>query len=123
MQIIAFIIFFIFAIWITSKNNPEMIKLYLILTCVVLVFFSGFRDAHVWADTDSYIICFRKTPSIFDYSPLDSPYGYNERGFHLLSVLIKTISNSYQFYFLAIAAITMYYVSKGGLRYSSFPLI
>lgn len=123
MQLVAFLIFLAIAIWITNKNNPEMANKFLVLTCGVLVWVAGFRNIYNWADTDSYVICFENTPTLINFSFSDEPYGYNELGFYWLSVLVKTFTSSNQLYFLVIAAITMYYVYKGVLRFSSFPLI
>ena len=121
-MLLVYIIFLLFCVLI-ANSKEEQKTIILAISCVVLAFGIGYRDL-AWADTDGYWLSFtRFTPSLFDYSISDKPFGYSERGFHFLGVIVKTFTNDYHIYFLFIGALSMFFLYKDLQKYSIFPLI
>ena len=120
--IIIFFLFYMFAVYLETNNNKNR-DVVLVFACIVLAILAGIRDL-TWPDTGVYVWSFTDhTPSIFDFSFSDTPYGYSEKGFYLLQVLIRTITNNYTVFFLIVSAITFYFLFKDFKQYSIFPLI
>ena len=95
----------------------------LIISLTVLAWGIGWRSLN-WADSGVYMISFRDyTHDIFNYDISEKPWGYSEKGFYFLGVLIKTFTNDYQIYFLFVGALSMFFLYKGLQRYSILPLI
>ena len=95
----------------------------LVLGCIFLSVIAGFRDS-TWPDTGVYMYSYLyHTPSIFDFSFSDKPYGYSEKGFYFLQVLVRTFTDNYTVFFLVISAISFYFLYKNIKQYSIFPLI
>lgn len=123
-MILVFIyIAFLLLVFFIIKDKDDKIKhRVLLITCFVLSWLAGSRDVNKWADTDSYIICLAQTPTLTEFSFSSNPYGYSELGFYWLSVLIKTITSFYPFYFFVIAAISIWFIYKGLYKYCCYPL-
>ena len=123
-MVIVFFIFFFVAVSLERQRNKKNRDTMLILACFVLAIGIGFRDIYIWPDTLVYAYGFMyHTPDITDFSFLDKPYGYSEKGFYLLQVIIKTLIDNVTVFFLVISAITFYFLYKDFKQYSIFPLI
>ena len=119
---IIYILFFLFSIGLTTSNAKNK-NVYLIIACLVLTIGAGWRSSQ-WADTGVYVAGFLKhTNTIFDYSFSDKPFGYSEKGFYFLGVLIKSFTYNYHIYLAFIAGLSLFFLYKGLRRYSVFPLI
>lgn len=100
-------------------------KLFLLIICSGFCLFAGFRDPEFWLDTDGYLQAYEATTDIFDFDPSNSGVmeKYSEQGFHLMSSIIKTFSNSHVFYLLVISILTFYFLYKFLRQYCVYPLI
>ena len=95
----------------------------LILACIVLAIGTGFRDLS-WSDTGVYVLSFQSfTPNLYDFSFSDKPFGYSEKGFYLLQVIVRTLTDNYTIFFLIVSLLTFYFLYKDFRFYSIFPLI
>ena len=111
-----------FAVYLETRGNKNR-NAVLVLACIVLAFLAGFRDSS-WPDTGVYIWSFQyHTPSLLDFSFSDIPYGYSEKGFYFLQVLIRTITDNYIVFFLVVSAISFFFLYKDFRQYSIFPLV
>lgn len=111
-----------FAVYLETKGGKNRDTM-LVASCVVLALLAGFRGLD-WPDTGVYVWSFQlHTPSLFDFSFSDKPYGYSERGFYYLQVFVKTITDNYTVFFLAVSAITFFFLYKDFKQYSIFPLV
>lgn len=123
-MIIVFFIFFFVAVSFELQKNKKNRDTMLILACIVLAIGVGFRDIYIWPDTLVYAWSYQyHTPNIFDFSFSDTPYGYNEKGFYLLQVITKTLTNNPTVFFCLISILTFYFLYKDFKQYSIFPLI
>lgn len=123
-MVIVFFLFFFVAVGLELQGNKKNRDTMLILACVVLAIGTGFRDITFWPDTLVYAYSFQYyTPNIFDFSFSDKPYGYNEFGFYLLQVIVKTFVNNSTVFFLVVSALSFYFLYKDIKQYSIFPLI
>ena len=123
-MVILFFIFFLLAVSFEIKRNKKSRDVMLILACIVLAIGAGFRDIYKWPDTLVYAMSFQfYTPNIFDISLSDKPYGYNEWGFYILQVIIRTFTSNPTIFFLILSALTFFLLYKGIKQYSIFPLI
>lgn len=118
-----YIIFLVVVYAFQIKGNADNVKIVLLVTCLILVCLAGTRDVYKWADTDSYVICLDNTPTLSEFNLSSEPSGYRELGFYWLSIIIKTFSSSYVFYFFVIAAISIWYIYKGLNKYCCYPLL
>lgn len=120
--ILAYVALYLFALMAegaTAKNKRRL----LMLTCLALAFFAGFRDLS-WADTSVYQMCFLDyTPKFGDLTLTDKPFGYAERGFFYLGVLVKTFTDNVTIYFLFIALLSFYFLYKAFDKYCLYPLL
>lgn len=119
---IVFFLFYMFAVYLETKGGKNR-DVMLITACFVLALLAGFRDTS-WSDTGVYVWSFQEhTPSLFDFSFSDTPYGYNEKGFYFLQVLVRTVTDNYSIFFLVVSSISFYFLHKVFKRYSIFPLV
>lgn len=122
-MLIQFILYFILCWIITQSKSNKYSTSVLVISLTVLAWGIGWRSLN-WADSGVYMISFRDyTHDIFNYDILEKPWGYSEKGFYFLGVLIKTFTNDYQIYFLFVGALSMFFLYKGLQRYSILPLI
>ena len=120
--VLLFFLFYIVAFYLETKGGKNRDTM-LVLACIVLVLLAGFRGLD-WSDTGVYVWSFiDHTPSIFNFSFSDTPYGYNEKGFYLLQVLVRTITDNYTIFFLVVSALSFYFLYKDFKQYSIFPLV
>lgn len=120
--VIIFFIFYVIAVYFDSKGGKNR-DIILAFACFVLTLLAGFRSVE-WADTGVYAFSFLfHTPSIFDYSISDIPYGYGEKGFYFLQVVVKTFTDNYVIFFLVVSALTFICLYKDFKLYSIFPLV
>lgn len=115
--------FFMATSFDASKGNQK----YNVLTilCIVLAIGAGYRSFY-WMDTFKYIEFFLSdeyTPTFSEYSLSSVPKGYDEQGFHLLSVIIKTFSKDVNIYFLVVSCLTMFFLFKDLRKYSLYPVL
>lgn len=89
-----------------TKNNHHL----LVLFCIFLTIYTGFRPQ--LSDTLVYVLSFLNTPNIFEVSLNDHIPGYNEKGYYILSSLIKTISDDPIIYLLVVGGLTMFFIYK-----------
>lgn len=123
-MVIVFFLFFFVAVSLEMQGNKKNRDTMLILACVVLAIGAGFRDITFWPDTLVYAYGFMfHTPDFSDYSFTMKPYGYGEKGFYFLQVVIKTLIDNVTVFFLVISAISFYFLYKDFKQYSIFPLI
>lgn len=120
--VIIFFIFYMFAVYLETKGGKNR-DVMLAFACVVLAILAGFRGLD-WSDTGVYAFSFLyHTPSLSDFSISDRPYGYSEKGFFFLQVLVKTFTDNYIIFFLVVSALSFYFLYKDFNKYSIFPLI
>lgn len=100
-------------------------KVVLLVLCLLFCIFAGFRDPDFWADTDYYLKAFASTSDIFniDFEDAGVLEIYREKGFLIISSVIKTFSNSNVFYLLSISILTFYVFYKVLRKYCIYPLI
>ncbi len=111
-----------FCVFLTQSKVKHK-ELFLFIACVVLTFGAGWRDLK-WDDTKVYVDCFLKyTNSITQYHLSDRPWGYSDKGFYLLGVIVKSFVNNAHIYLTFVAAISFFFLYKGLRYYSIFPLI
>lgn len=98
-------------------------RILLMLLCSILTLYTGLRSIE-WPDTYGYMKGFcMYTNSLFHYSITDSPYKYSDKGFYLLSSIIKTFTDNYHSFFLCIACLTFLFLCKSLSKYSIYPLL
>ena len=123
-MVVVFLIFFIIAVGFEQQKKKKNRDIMLILACIVLAVGSGFRDIYRWPDTLVYVLSFTNyTPTIDNFSFLDEPYGYSEKGFYLLQVIVKTLFDNVTIFFLVVSGLSFYFLYKDIKLYSLFPLI
>lgn len=121
-MVFAYIFFYLFALIIelSKKVNKNAI---LVLVCVALALFAGFRNPSKWADTGIYVMSFTDyTHSLFEWTPNDEPFGYSEYGFYFLGVFFKTFSSNVTAYLTFIAVLTFIFMYKDFKRYCYYPI-
>ena len=121
--VLLFFLFYMFATHLENKGGRNKNTM-LVIACVVFAIIAGFRDMFKWPDTMVYAYSFQyHTPSLYDFSIFDRPYGYSEKGFYFLQVLVKSFTSEPTVFFLIISALTFYFLYKDFKHYSIFPLI
>ena len=123
-----FVVYYLLAIGI-QYNGRDRIRLrnqdyFLILSCVALALWAGFRDIFFWSDTVAYTSSFTlDAKSIWEWSPTDHTNRYVERGFFFLGVIVKTFTDNIHLYLLFIATISMFFLYKDIRKYTFYPLL
>lgn len=101
------------------KRNQRLF--FCIVVCCIMILFVGLRGK-VGADSQNYITFFNEhTDTIWNWKNVGK--GYAEYGFYYLSVLLKSIWNNADFYFLSISFLTIIFLVKSLYRYSLYPLL
>lgn len=119
---IVYIVFLLFCVAVTQSKikNKDVI---LIITLIFLSLGAGWRDVR-WPDTLVYVIGFTDfTNDIFSFSFTDRPFGYVDKGFYFLGVIIKTFTNNANLYLTVIAGLGLFFLYKDLREYSIMPLI
>lgn len=124
LLLILFVFCFVISVGLEQQKLKSRDVVILAAACVVLAFGAGYRD-WLWMDTYKYLEFFisPKTATLSNYSFTDRPYGYSERGFYFLSVVIKTITNDVHVYFLLVSIVTMSLLFFDIRKYSIYPLL
>lgn len=117
-----FAVFFLFSIGATpiEKKRRDIVLAFVFF---LLAFYVGNRDVLAWSDTEVYLMSFNETKPLSEFTFFDQVYGYSERGFFLLGVLVKTFTSSVVAYFTFIAAITYLFIFEDLRKYSIYPFI
>ena len=77
-----------------------------------------------FSDTGAYTYVFQnEAPTLANYSILSKSMYYDESGFFLLAVLVKTFTSSPRVYLLIVALITMFIMCINDKKYSVYPFI
>lgn len=123
---IAVFYFFIFYILsIATENSPfKQKKVMLAISLIAMTLFATYRDIYVWPDSVGYSFCYSTfTPNYSEYLSFGADnYPFPEKGFLALSILCKSISNDYLFFFFIVAALSYFLIYKGIIKYSLFPM-
>lgn len=121
---IIFLYVFLYFFALSAENaTKENRKRLLVLTCVALAILAGIRDDS-WDDTAVYRIGFDDyTPTFGNLTMYDVPFGYVEKGFFYLGVLVKTFTSNSTVYFLLVSFITFFFLYKAFDKYCYYPFI
>jgi len=124
MIVILFVfLFFVvspFAQDIVNKNSRINVLYFLFF---ILAIIAGSR-AFDLSDTTAYVLAFQEeAPTLGDYSILSKSSYYDENGFFLLAVLVKTFTSSPRAYLLVVSLITMLIICIADKKYSIYPFI
>lgn len=117
-----FIGFFLFAIG-SAPIDKKRRDIILGLVFAILAFYVGSRDILAWSDTEVYRMSFNETKPLSEFTFFDNVFGYSERGFFLLGVLVKTFTSSVVAYFTFIAALTYLFLFDDLRKLSIYPFI
>lgn len=121
-MIIAYIFFYVFALFVEESNTKTKHQV-LMITCIVLAIMAGLRDINRWSDSVTYVTSFSDyTHPLSEWSSSDQPYGYSEYCFYFLGVIFKSFSNSVTGYLLFIAGLTFIFLYKDFKRYCYYPI-
>lgn len=89
----------------------------------LLALIAGSRGLE-FSDTGAYTYAFQnEAPTLANYSILSKSMYYDESGFFLLAVLVKTFTSSPRVYLLIVALITMFIMCINDKKYSVYPFI
>ena len=113
-------LFIILSCWIDFARKSNRI-VYVYFIGIFLLFFAGFRG-YSGIDSANYINFFNKnTDTIWNWKNLQRQYA--EPGFYYLSVLIKSIIDNFNFYFLFLSFISMLPLLKSLSALSLYPIL
>ena len=118
---VLFFVFFFICVAIEHYNVSQR-NTFLAISCLFLSLLAGFRSLE-WSDTGIYVISFWNTNDLWNYSFSDKPYGYSEKGFYFIGVLVKTFLNNETVFLCVISLLTFYFLYKDFKEYSIYPLI
>lgn len=105
-----------------SSNKTKLLALQIF--CFVLAVLAGTRDPYSWADAPVYYLGFTNfTNDLFSFSFSDEPFGYSEKGFYLLGVIIKTFTNNGTTYFIVLSLICFFLLYRFLRKFCIFPLL
>lgn len=123
MAIYALIIFlYLLTIYSVDKKR-KTVKQLLFLGLTLMAITVAMRSNTV-SDTRIYTLDFwHNTKSIWEWSVDAKPYGYFEKGFHVLGFIVKTFTTNEHVYFFFVVALTYLCLYKALIRYCSYPLI
>lgn len=118
IYIAIYILLLIFSLFDFVDTKRRVVVLYWITSLMIL--FVGLRGES-GIDSRTYIQFFNEnTDTIWNWNGLEKQYA--EYGFYYLSVLIKSICNNVDFYFLTIACLTLPFLVKTLRSYSLLPV-
>lgn len=121
MYIYVFIYALLSLILFTDFCKKDQRNIILSTIAVCMVIFIGLRGES-GTDSINYIDFFKNhTDTFWDWK--NEEKGYAEHGFYILSIILKSIWNNINFYFISISAITMFFLSKSLKEFSLFPLL
>jgi hypothetical protein len=121
MVIFIYVLFYLFAIYAESLNRRYK-QYWLIAVCIVLSYLAGTRDIS-WADTITYVDSFQLyTPKFSDLTMLSQPYGYAEKGFYYIGVVVKSFTSNVTIYLLVVALLSFIFLYRAIDKYCLYPL-
>lgn len=126
MAVVWYTIFLVFCMYVeglkTDRIEGRKVTL-LFISVVVIAVLAGQRDIFFWPDTAGYYFAFTgSTPALGEYELWSRPPDYADKGFFLLSVIIKTFTSDWVIYATTIALIGLLFMYMGISKYSIFPL-
>ncbi len=120
--ILVYVVLYLFALSAENATKENKRRL-LILTCAVLAVLAGVRDDS-WDDTGVYRMGFVDyTPSFGNLTVYDVPFGYAEKGFFYLGVIVKSFTSNSTAYFLFVSFITLFFLYKAFDKYCYYPFL
>ena len=120
-MVFLFLVFFVLCI-VGENSSISQKRFFLFASIIVISIMAGSRDIYVWPDTLGYQVYFlHRTPSIGHLS-FSENHGYVEKGFFILSSIIKTFTSNPVIYFTLVAFIGLWILSQGINKYTLFPL-
>lgn len=110
---------------IIMEQSSAKTKIFVLQSlCFVLAVLAGIRDPYQWADAPVYYIGFTEyTNDLFNFSFYDVPYGYLEKGFYMIGVIVKTFTNNGTAYFMVLSLISFLLLYRLLRKYCFFPLL
>ena len=121
MVIYIIIYLFIISLSIFDFAIKKQKKIGLLLLVFILILFIGFRNES-GTDSINYIDYFKyETDSINDWKNREP--AYLEYGFYYLSVILKSIYNNIDFYFILISLITLSFLYKALSKFCVYPIL
>lgn len=122
MMIYLFVLFYVFALFAESLSYKRQNQL-LLVVCVILAVGAGMRSM-IWPDTQVYVMGFLEhTSSIGDYSFMDKPFGYNEKGFYFIGVIVKTFTSNVTLYLISVSLLTFFFLFLDFKKYALYPFL
>lgn len=124
-MIVLLFIFLFFVVSTYAQNivnkSTRMNVLYMLFFILALI--AGSRGLE-FSDTAAYTYAFQKeAPTLGDYSIMSKSMYYDESGFFLLAVLVKTFTSSPRAYLIVVALITMFIMCVNDKKYSIYPFV
>ena len=124
-MIVLLFIFLFFVVSTYAQNivnkSTRMNVLYMLFFILALI--AGSRGLE-FSDTAAYTYAFQKeVPTLGDYSLLNKSVYYDESGFFLLAVLVKTFTSSPRAYLLVVSLLTMLIMCVNDKKYAIYPFI
>ena len=120
-MIIFFILFYIIAV-VSLDINTNVKKRILMIISFILVWMIGGRSV-AWPDTIVYVMSFNQSPTLFHLNSDSAPLGYTEKGYFYLGSFIKTIFDSWRFYLVVMAILSVFLLYNCLKKYSIFPIL
>lgn len=122
------VLLFIFLFFVVStyaqsivNKNTRLNVLYMLFFILALI--AGSRGLE-FSDTSAYTYAFQnEAPTLANYSILSKSMYYDESGFFLLAVLVKTFTSSPRVYLMTVALVTMFIMCINDKKYSIFPFV
>lgn len=122
MMIYLYVLFYVFALFAESLNYKRQNQLLLVI-CVILAIGAGCRNM-IWPDTMVYVMGFNDhTSSIWEYNFNDHPFGYSEKGFYFIGVIVKTFTSDATIYLLAVSFLTFFFLFLDFKKYALYPFL
>ena len=102
-----------------KKRQTQLMK----ILFVVMVLCIGFRNPIMWIDTYAYVLSFLGSSTLASFSFNDDFYGYSEKGYYFLCVIIKTFSSSTFVYLTTIGFLSMLFFFNALRKYCLLPAL
>ncbi len=119
-----FILFCIYSSLATEYKNQLLIKCSFLAVCAILTIAAGLRDEELWGDTLKYIDAYKfDIPTFNNFNLSVEVDAYSEKGFILLSSIIKSFTSNVKIYFLVISVLTFVFLIIDFRKFSMFPLL
>lgn len=124
-MIVVLFVFLFFVVSTYAQNivnkSTRMNVLYMLFFILALI--AGSRGLE-FSDTGAYTYAFQnEAPTLANYSILSKSMYYDESGFFLLAVLVKTFTSSPRAYLIVVALITMLIMCINDKKYSIYPFV